>query len=1108
MLRTRIYWIFPVLAALSAAGCQQHVPAPLFQLRSPAETGIDFVNNVQDRDSMNIIQYLYYYNGGGVAVGDINNDGLPDIYFSSNLESNRLYLNKGNFQFEDITESAGVGGTGDWTAGVSMVDINNDGRLDIYVCQVSDYKGFEGKNQLFINNGNLQFTEQAAEYGLDPTGLSTQAAFLDYDLDGDLDLYLLRHSVHSTATYRDTSLTRKRDDRSGDRLYRNDLSEGTAPFFTEVTQDAGIYDGIAGYGLGIAVGDVDRNGCPDIYVSNDFHENDFLYLNNCDGTFSERSTQAIGHTSNFSMGNDLADFNNDGWLDIVTLDMKPDDEVIFKNAHGIDPYDIYRFKRSFGYHHQYPRNMLQLNRRALKEGEVRFSEIGQLAGIAATDWSWSALLADFDNDGWKDLHISNGIVRRPNDLDYLKYIANRQIQEEASDLELAAQMPDGKCSNYLFANRGDWTFEDQTLAWGLQRPSLSNGGAYADLDNDGDLDLVVNNINEPAFIYENKTDSRSGGNYLSIRLKGPEKNPLGVGAKVSLFAGGNTQYQELYPVRGWQSSVDYRLFFGLGPATIVDSILVEWPNGKQEQLRAVEGNQTLVLDYAAAEPAEPSANAAYTAKLFEDISSEVNLPYRHRENRFFDNNREPLIPYLLSTQGPALAVGDVNRDGLDDLFVGGATQQSGLLFLQDATGAFIKRSQNTFVADSLSEDVDAVFFDADNDGDLDLYVGSAGNQYYQEHETLRDRLYFNNGEGGFSRREDALPLIADQTSCVVPADFDRDGDIDLFIGSRSTPVSYGIGPDSYLLENDGKGNFVDSSERMPGLINLGMVTDAAWTDLDKDGDLDLVVVGEWMPLTIFLQDKGRFSKKEIPNSSGWWKTIETADFDRDGDEDWILGNFGVNSNLQPSEKEPLRLYIKDFDGNLSRDPVISYYRQQREYPYANLDELSNQLIFLKKRFNEYHRFAQSTIREVFTDAELDRALRLEVHHFHSVLVRNDGRGRFVLEQLPPAAQMAPVQSIEVNDFDGDGFLDVLLGGNFYDAQPSIGRLDASYGTFLKGRGDGTFRTVENDECGLLIEGQVRHLKGIEIAGRPAMVIARNDEPLQFLRIAGQGKIIK
>lgn len=1082
--------------------CQQKKENSLLELIPSEGSGLDFVNQLSETDSMNIIQYLYFYNGGGVGVGDLNQDGLPDLFLTANQGDNKLYLNRGDMQFEDITEQAGILQEGNWTTGVNIVDVNGDGRLDIYVCQVGGYKTLRGRNQLFMNQGLRDglpyFVEKAANYGLDHEGFSTQSAFFDYDLDGDLDMYLLCHSVHSTETYRDTSLTRRPNARAGDKLYRNEGPDANGqPVFTEVSKAAGINSGIAGYGLSVTIGDLDQNGYPDIYVGNDFHENDFLYLNQGDGTFRETIATATGHTSNFSMGSDLADINNDGWLDIMTLDMKPESEYELKNAQGSDPYDIYRFKRSFGYHDQLPRNMLQINQQTDETGQLRFSEQGQLAEVDATDWSWSVLMADLDNDGWKDLYITNGIIRRPNNLDYLNFIASKKIQEQATDLELAAQMPRGKVPNYLYQNTGAFPLKDQSKTWLKAELSYSNGAAIADLDNDGDLDLVTNNINEPAFLHRNLASEQRGHHYLQVSLSGAERNPLAIGASVEIWTEGQSQLQYLAPVRGFQSSQGYRLHFGLGPAEQVDSLRITWPEGTQTLQKNIPADQHLSIKQTESQPvitASPNPSP-----LFAQAKPTLPAPFQHRENLFYDNKREGLIPYLLSTQGPKLATADVNGDGLSDIFIGGASGQTGQLLLQQSNGQFRPVNIPDLAKHQKSEDTAVIFFDADGDGDPDLLIGSGGNEFYRDDPALQDRLYLNDGQGQFRLAPEALPAYYGQTACLRPADFDQDGDLDLFVGIRSIPGSYGLSPDSYLLENQGDGRFLLNQTAMPRLEDLGMVTDAQWTDTDQDGDLDLVIVGDWMPITLLRQQAGQFQLEQLPHTAGWWNTIEVVDIDGDGDEDWLAGNFGWNSTLRPSPEAPISLYLGDVDGNMSLDPILTYFREGKEYTIEDLDGLTKQLVFLKKRFRQYEQFASSTFTEVFDKMDRLRMRKKEVHTFATSLVLNQGGGQYELRPLPVAAQVAPVFAIQVDDFNQDGKQDLVLAGNFYEVKPLIGRMNASLGTLLLGQGQGNFKSIPNAEARLWLDGAVRDLASLSTGETSLLFVARNNAGLEVLR---------
>jgi hypothetical protein len=1075
----------------------------LFTLLSPSATNINFINQLTETEQSNIIEYLYFNNGGGVAAGDINNDGLVDLYFTSNQKPNRLYLNKGNFKFEDITDAAGVAGTGDWKTGVTMADINGDGLLDIYVCQVGKYKNLHGRNQLFINQGNLTFKEEAHEYGLDFQGFSTQAAFFDYDMDGDLDMYLLNHSVHTSRSYGNSSLRFDHDSLAGDRLYRNDEVDGKR-IFHDVTNQAGIYNSQIGYGLGINICDINNDGWPDILVDNDFHENDYLYINNGNGTFSERLTEFFGHTSRSSMGNDVGDLNNDGLLDVIILDMLPDNEKIRKQSAGEDDYDLFKIKQEYGYYYQFVRNTLQLN----LDGGM-FSEIGQLAGVSSTDWSWSPLFCDVDNDGWKDLFITSGIYRRANDLDYLKFLTGRNRVYPSRDLsgytdkQLYERMPLYPNINYIFKNNGDLTFTNMAKSWGFNTRSYSNGSTYADLDSDGDLDLIVNNINAPAFIYRNNATALSGNHFLSVKLKGKGMNTRGIGARVSLYRKGQEQVAEQYPTRGFLSATSDVLHFGLGKASSIDSVIVRWPDLSEQMIRNVPVDTIITFENTnASQPLRVNIQNNGKTKLFSSVQI-PGLVFRHKEGDWVDLYSEKLIPHSLSAEGPALAVGDVNGDGLDDLFIGGAKGQPAKIFVQQKNGTFKASDIPLLSRERFADDVDAAFFDADGDGDKDLYIVRGGNELAIGDPLLTDLLLINDGKGGFTRG--ALSFMSHNGSCVRPCDFDGDGDVDLFVGSRSVPGGYGLSPDQFLLENDGHGHFKNvTNSRAAGVKNIGMVTDAAWVDYDHDGDQDLVLVGEWMKVCIFRNDNGHFtnvtSTAGLDETSGWWNCIHVADIDGDGNPDLIGGNLGLNSMLKASIREPVEMYLNDFDNNGSLDQVICYYQNSVSYPVASFDELASQITGLVKKFPDYSDFGGKTVQDIFGMKALSQSIVKRAVMFESCLFLNNGDGTFRISKLPIVVQFSPVRDILVRDINMDGKMDLVLVGNNYAVRPSYGRYDASYGWCLQGEQDHTYKTLMPVESGLKILGDARRILPIDVSRKHYIVVAVNNGDLQIFQL--------
>jgi hypothetical protein len=1024
-------------------------------------------------------------------VGDVDGDGLPDLYFTSNLGPNRLYRNKGNYQFEDITGKAGVADPDGWKTGVTMADVNGDGKVDIYVSGV-DYLSVHGHNVLYINNGNGTFSDRTKEYGLEHAGYSTQALFFDYDGDGDLDVYLLDHSTHTE---------RLTEAHTSDRLLRNDGNH-----FTDVTAAAGIRDGIDGYGLGVVASDVNGDGCPDLYVTNDFQGNDYLFVNNCNGTFTESLATATGHTSRFSMGVDAADFNNDGRPDIISLDMLPEREDILKTTASTESFDLFNLRLRAGYNPQYTRNALQLNR-----GGGKFSEIGNFAGVSATDWSWSPLFADLDNDGRKDLFITNGIYRRANDMDYISYVSQPAVQASLKDsvtdanLQLLRKMPHVALPNYAFRNDGDYSFTNVAKAWGLDAPGFSNGAAYVDLNNTGQLDLVVSNINSPVSIYRNRSRQLNGNSYLTVALRGEGLNTDGIGATVTVWSQGLRQMLEQEPTRGFESSVDRRLHFGFGKASSIDSLVVIWPDRRHQVLRGVAINRALTISQSDAHTRDSPPKRP--PPLFEDITAKTKVDFKHDEDAFVDFNREPLIPHMLSTEGPKLAVADVNGDGLDDFYVGGAKWQSGKLFVQNGNGTFRATPQPSIAADSVAEDVGANFLDANGDGFPDLLVVSGGNEFWGDADALLPRLYLNDGHGNFLRARDALPDIFENASCATVGDFNGDGRPDAFIGGRVVARGYGLIPKSHLLRNDGSGHFTDVTlELASALSEAGMVTAATWIDYDHDGMLDLIVVGEWMPVRVFHQERGKFVERTreagFSGTSGWWNSVQAVDLRGNGRQDLVLGNLGLNSYLHASAKEPARLYINDFShsgaGNVEQ--ILTAYNGGVSYPLAGRDELLKKIPSLRGKFPSYKDFGASRIEDILPDSDVKNGQVREADMFASAVALNNGDGTFTVHPLPAEAQFAPIYASVTGDFDGDGRIDLLTGGNLYGVIPMLGRYDASYGLMMRGAGDGRFSAVDMDVSGIRIEGEVRDLKVLRGAkGGRLIAVSRNNGKVEILR---------
>jgi hypothetical protein len=1060
---------------------------PQFELLTAKKTGINFNNDLVSTDVFNVYKYRNFYNGGGVAIGDINNDGLQDIYLTSNLNENKLYLNKGDFTFTDITITANVGGSKAWSTGVSMVDINADGFLDIYVCNSGDVEGDNKQNELFINNTDGTFTEKAVEYGLADLGYSTHASFFDYDKDGDLDVYLLNNSYQAIGSFNLTKNERpKRDILGGDKLFQN---QGN--YFVDVSEKAGIYGSIIGFGLGITVSDVNNDGWEDMYISNDFFERDYLYINQKNGTFKEQLTASLNSISGASMGADAADINNDGYNDIFVTEMLPKEYARLKTVTTFEDWNKYQYNVKNDYYHQFTRNMLQVNNQ-----DTSFSEVGRFSGVEASDWSWGALLFDMNNDGLKDLFIANGIYKDLTNQDYLRYVSNEEVMQslvmdnKVDFKKLIDIIPSNKVKNHAYINKGNLTFNRENN--GLNTEGFSNGAAYGDLDNDGDLDLIVNNVNMPLFVYKNNLD-KTATKYLKVILKGDGLNTNAIGSKITLTTKTATYSLEQQPARGFQSSMDNRPNFGFKELDSLN-LTINWPSGKITKLQNIAANKTLTLyekDAQQVKVKEP----VVTPEIFSKNNNTIK--FTHKENNYIDFNVDRLLPFMRSAEGPKMAVADVNNDGTEDLFIGGSKNNIASLFIQK-NSTFIKKETSDFNNQRAAEDAESIFFDADNDGDLDLYVCSGGVETSKYSANYLDKLYLNDGTGNFTLSNQKLPTTVQyhSSSSVIVADTDNDNDLDIFVGERTIPNSYGMPGSGFLLINDGTGKFTEQSTNLaPEFKNLGMITDALFIDITKNGYKDLVVVGDFMGVAVFENQQGKFKRTEknmLSNLKGWWNTIEKSDLDNDGDFDLILGNHGLNSRFKASTKNPIKLYVNDFDKNGFLDPILSFIdKNEKEYPYALRHNLVDQLKYLSKKFPDYESFKTATIQDIFTPEQLQESSILEANTLSSVILFNEGAFNFTVQKLPLETQFSPIYAIAASDFDNDGDQDILLGGNLDGVKPEFGRYDASFGNYLENTGNRVFKFHQKGK-GLKVNGQIRDLKVL----KNKVFITKNNDSLE------------
>lgn len=1073
-----------IFLSLSLIACENS--DSLFKKLDVKKAGIDFANSITPSKDFNIIDYPYFYNGGGVCIGDINNDNLPDIFFSLNQSKNKLYLNKGNLKFEDITEQAGVAGENSWDTGSVLADVNGDGFLDIYVCAVVGLKNLRGHNELFINNGNNSFSERSEEYGLDFEAFGSSAAFLDYDLDGDLDMYLLNHAVHTPESFGHSDLRNKRTYETGGKLLRNDGNK-----FIDISEEAKIYGGINGYGLGVGVSDMNSDGYPDIYVGNDFHEDDYLYINNQDGTFTEQAKKSFTLTGKFSMGNDITDINHDGYPDIISLDMLPKDEETLKRSVDEENVSILKLRtKEYGYNYQFPRNTLQINL-----GNGKFEETALMSGVASTDWSWSAIFSDFDLDGNQDLFVSNGILKRPNDLDYIKYVSSEEVVNVIGTTKLVdekalALMPDGKVQNNIFKGSGDYLFEDKSLTWLPYEKTCSTAAATGDLDDDGDLDIVINNVNDLPIIYIN--DLKNNSTYLKIKLRTNSANRFGVGAKIYAYKGGTMQFKELYTVRGFQSSSEPIVHFGFGESQVIDSVRIIWPNGNSRLIQNINANQMLEIVY------NDSLDHLYKTphkrnqKIFDRMDSDlIGLNYEHHEDQYTDFDRVRLLPFQQSDRGPATAIGDINNDGLEDVYFGGSKHIPGAFYLQ-SNGTFIKTNIPSILKDSIKEDVDAVITDFNLDGKSDLFIGTGGADFYNQSKPLLDS-YYQATTSDFSMTE--IDNYFENASCVKPFDYDSDGDLDIFVGNQSVSKNYGQIPKSYLLKNQ-EGSFVPTGEIV--FEELGMVTDAIWNDYNKDGAIDLIVVGEWMEPKFLRNDKGKFVHDQdlINHLGGLWQSVLPFDLDGDGVDEFVIGNWGLNSKYVASVDKPLRMYYNDFDNNGEKETIVSISKNGKYYPIEGFDLLASQIPDLRKRYSSYKDFAGLPIEEVFTSKQLKSATLFEVHELGTGYLKNEN-GRYKFYRLPLKLQIAPIMAQIAYDFDHDGVDELLLGGNYFGVQPFHGRLGSFGGSILKKNG----QIINGADTGLdFINSSVRQINIINLKENKFLLVTINNGKAQLYKI--------